>query len=309
MNAFVLAAGFGTRLQPITDRMPKPLVPVLNVPSLCYTLFLLKEAGISRAIINIHHLPDTIRRFFDEHDFGSLDIVLSEEKIILGTGGGLKKCEKLLEGEEFLLINSDIISDIDLSALLAHHRQSGAGGTLALFETPAAFEIGHVGLRDGRVLDFRNMRHTGLLTPFIYTGTGVFRPEIFQHLRDSFSSIVDTGFTGLMDSVGLGGYIHRGFWQDIGTLQSYYRANILDNLRILQLGKKMMLQLGMAPEMISREARISSEADIDNAVIGARCIIESGATVKRSVILPDTIIGRGTIVSDSIAGPGWIISP
>jgi mannose-1-phosphate guanylyltransferase len=309
MNAFILAAGFGTRLQPITDAMPKPLVPVLNVPSLCYTLFLLKEAGISRAIINIHHLPDTIRRFFDEHDFGKLDIVLSEEKIILGTGGGLKKCEKLLKGEEFLLINSDIISDIDISALLCHHRQCGAGGTLALFETPAAFEIGNVGVRDGRVLDFRNMRHTGLMTPFIYTGTAVLGPEIFQHLRNSFSSIVDTGFTGLMDSVGLGCHIHRGFWQDIGTLQSYYRANILDNLRILQLGSKMMPQIGMAPEMISRKARISSGAKIDNAVIGDRCIIEPGAMVTDSVLLPGTTIHRGTIVSGSIAGPGWVIPP
>jgi mannose-1-phosphate guanylyltransferase len=307
MNAFVLAAGFGTRLQPLTDTMPKPLVPVLNVPSLCYTLFLLKEAGIRKAIINIHHHPDSIRSFFDQHDFGSLEIVLSEEKTILGTGGGLKKCEKLLDEGDFLLINSDIISDIDLSALVSCHEQAGVGGTLALYETPLAPSIGHVGVRNGRIHDFRNMRGTGLLSQFIYTGTAVLSPNIFRHLKEEYSGIVDTGFTGLIDHEGLGFYAHPGFWQDIGTLQNFYRANLDDNLLILELEARMKLQIGIFPHMVSALASVSRDARVTGSVIGERCTIAPGAVVEHSVLLPDTVVEPDTVVKNSIVGPGVFI--
>ena len=304
MNAFVLAAGFGTRLQPLTDAMPKPLVPVLNVPSLCYSLFLLKAAGIRRAIINIHHHPESLQRFFDRHDFGSLEIVLSEEREILGTGGGLKKCEKLLDGEEFVLINSDIISDIDLSALIETHKRSGCGGTLALHETPLAAEIGHVGVRDRRVLDFNNRRGTGLSSSFIYTGTAVFSPEIFRHLKAEFSGIVETGFYGLVENEGLAFFEHRGLWQDIGTLPNFYRANLDDNLRILQLAERMKREIGFLPRMISGDASISPDARVKNSVVGANCAIAAGAVVERSVLLPGTIIERGETLRNAIAAPG-----
>ncbi|NTU57903.1 MAG: NDP-sugar synthase [Chlorobiaceae bacterium] len=309
MNAFVLAAGFGTRLQPLTDSMPKPMVPILNAPSLCYSLFLLKEAGIRRAIINIHHHPDSIRRFFDRHDFGDLEIVLSEEKTILGTGGGLKKCEKLLDEGDFLLINSDIISDIDISALVNHHVASGLGGTLALYGTPLATSIGPVGIRDGQVLDFRNMRGTGLLSPFIYTGTAVLGPEIFRHLKEEYSGIVDTGFTGLIDHTGLGCYEHHGLWQDIGTLQNFYRANLDDNLRILELEARMRRQIGIYPHVISETAAISTDARLVRSVVGERCTIGSGAVVEHSVILPETVVPPGAVIRNAIVAPDMLIQP
>ncbi|NTV02609.1 MAG: NDP-sugar synthase [Chlorobiaceae bacterium] len=307
MNAFVLAAGFGTRLQPLTDTTPKPLVPVLNVPSICYTLFLLKEAGFRKAIVNIHHHPESLHRFFGQHDFGSLEVELSEEPTILGTGGGLKKCEHLLAEGDFLLINSDIISDIDLTALVAHHRRSGLGGTLVLHETPLAPEIGQVGVSDGRVLDFRNMRGTGLLSQLIYTGTAVLSPAVFRYLCEEFSSIVDTGFTGLIDNEGLGWHEHRGLWQDIGTLQNFYRANLDDNLRILQLEPRMKQLLGMGPCMVSGSASIHPAAHVHRSVVGDRCVIGAGAGVEHSVLLPDTVVGEGAHIRNSIAGPGWIL--
>ena len=307
MNAFVLAAGFGTRLQPLTDTMPKPMVQILNVPSICYSLFLLKEAGIRKAIINIHHRPESIRRFFEQHDFGSLEIVLSEEITILGTGGGLKKCEKLLDDGDFLLINGDIISDLDITALIRRHRESGLGGTLALYETPLASSIGQVGMRDGRVLDFRNMRGTGLLSPCIYTGTAVLSPEIFRHLRQEHSSIVDTGFTGLIDHVGLGFYEHHGLWQDIGTMENFYRANLDDNLRILELEARMKRQIGIFPHLVSELASISPDAQIAGSVVGEHCSIAPGAVIEHSVLLPGTIVGRDSVINNAIAGPDVLI--
>ncbi len=308
MNAFVLAAGFGTRLQPLTDTMPKPLVPVLNVPSLCYSLFLLAETGIRKAIINIHHHTDQLRNFFDRHDFGSLEIVLSEERDILGTGGGLKKCEALLDDGDFVLINSDIISDMNLRALIETHRRSGCGGTLALHETPLAARIGHVGVRDGRVLDFRNQRGTGLSSPFIYTGTAVLSPAIFRHLKAEFSGIVETGFYGLVDNEGLASFEHCGVWQDIGTLPNFYRANLDDNLRILQLAERMKRAIGLFPRMVSDEASISADARVENSVIGANCSIATGAVVEHAVLLPGATVESDEVVRNAIVAPGIRIS-
>lgn len=304
MNAFVLAAGFGTRLQPLTDTLPKPLVPVLNVPSLCYSLFLLKEAGIKKAIINIHHHPESLLRFFEQHDFGSLEIVLSEEKTILGTGGGLKKCEKLLGEEEFLLINSDIISDMNLPALIEAHRASGCGGTLALHETPLAGEIGTIGIRDGQVLDFRNRRGTGLNSSCIYTGTAILSPAIFRHLSDGFSGIVETGFCGLIDNEGLACFEHRGLWQDIGTLRNYYQANLDDNLRILQLAERMQRQIGLRPHLIADDAVMAPESRIVDSVVGKGCSTGTGCIIEHSVLLPGTIVSPGEVIRNSIAAPG-----
>ena len=106
MKAFVLAAGLGTRLTPLTDHTPKPLIPVLNIPSLFYTFFLLKQAGISEIICNIHHHGDAVRRAIESSELSGLSITFSEEPVILGTGGGLKKCEKLLNDDNFILVNS-----------------------------------------------------------------------------------------------------------------------------------------------------------------------------------------------------------
>jgi mannose-1-phosphate guanylyltransferase len=304
MNAFVLAAGFGTRLQPLTDATPKPLIPVLNVPSLCYSLFLLKEAGIRKAIINIHHHTDQLRDFFDRHDFGSLEIVLSEERDILGTGGGLKKCEALLGDDDFVLINSDIISDMNLQALIEKHRRSGCGGTLALYETPLAGQIGDIGVRDGRVADFRNQRGTGLSSSFIYTGTAVLSPEIFRYLMLEFSGIVETGFYGLVENEGLAFFEHQGLWQDIGTLLNFYRSNLDDNLRILQLAERMKRAIGLFPHMVSPEASISPEARVEGSVIGANCSIPENAVVEHSVLLPGTGVESGESIRNTIAAPG-----
>ncbi len=109
-----------------------------------------------------------------------------------------------------MLVNSDIITDIDLSALIQHHQGTGLPGTLTLFETPAAATIGYVGVENGLVKDFRNLRNTGLVSSLIYTGVAILSPEVFRFMKTEFSGIVDTGFTGLIDNGGLSFYRHDG---------------------------------------------------------------------------------------------------
>ena len=308
MKAFIFAAGFGSRLRPITNFTPKPLVPVLNLPSICYTLALLKEAGIDNVICNVHHHAERIRRFFSENDNFGMDIHISEETTILGTGGGLKRCENLLNDEHFLLINSDIIVDSDLTSLIKHHRSSGNAGTLMLFETPEAKTIGDVGIHERRIWDFRNMRKTGFRSENIYAGAAVLSPLIFRYLSNGFSNIVDTGFTGLIAHESLGYFRHEGFWQDIGTPQHLWKTNIANRHSILTFGNRISRQIGIRPHILSPKAVISSKAIVHESVVGRDCHIEDGAVIRASVVLPETVIAKGTVIERSIAFPGGRLS-
>ncbi len=308
MKAFVLAAGFGTRLRPLTDHTPKPLVPVCNIPCLFYTFSLLKQAGIRQIICNTHHHADAIKRYIESAELPDLDITFSVEPIILGTGGGLKKCEKLLDDGDFLLVNSDIITDIDFAALIRHHRQSGRPGTLTLFETPDAGRIGHIGVEDGEAKDFRNLRGTGLHSSFIYTGTAVLSPEIFRFLKPEFSGIVDTGFTGLVENGGLSYYRHEGVWMDIGTMATYLGANLDRKSLIAAMAGPMTESIGMAPHLLSPDAHISSDSQIEHSVIGSGCRIGPGCTIRNSVLLPGTQIPQGSTLIDSVVDPFNTIS-
>ena len=303
MKAFVLAAGLGTRLRPLTDHIPKPLIPILNIPSLFYTLFLLKQAGIREIICNIHAHADAIKNFIKASDLPGLEISFSEEPVILGTGGGLKKCENLLGTNEFLLVNSDIITDIDFRALLRHHQESGHPGTLTLYATPEASSIGYVGVEDGLVKDFNNRRQTNLVSSFIYTGTAVLSPDIFRFMKAEFSGIVDTGFTGLIDNGGLGYYQHKGLWMDIGTMQSYWQANIKTASIINGLAATMTDMIGMHPHAISSEAFISPNVEISQSVIGKGCHIGKHCTIRNSVLLPGVEVKTGRTIINAVVDP------
>jgi mannose-1-phosphate guanylyltransferase len=263
----------------------------------------LKQAGITEIICNIHHHAIAIRHFIESSDLPGLTITFSEEPLILGTGGGLKKCENLLGSDEFLLVNSDIITDIDFRALINHHHQSGRPGTLTLFETPEAATIGYIGVENGLVKDFRNTRFTGLDSSYIYTGTAVLNPKIFEFLKEEFSGIVDTGFTGLIDNGGLSYYRHEGLWMDIGSMQNYWRANLDATSVITGMSDQMNLAIGRRPHSISPDASISSAAEVSGSVIGKGCHIGADCTIINSVLLPGVIVKPGTAIINAVVDP------
>ena len=303
MKAFILAAGLGSRLRPITDVTPKPLIPVLNLPSICYTLSLLKEAGIDTVICNVHHHAERIGRFFFDNSSFGMDIHISEETSILGTGGGLKHCENMLDNEPFILINSDIIADFNLKSFIDSYNSSNNAGSLILYKTPEAKAIGDVGIDKERVWDFRNMRNTGLRSEYIYAGAAVLGPSIFRYLSKGFSSIVDTGFTGLITHESLGYFSHEGFWQDIGTPESLWQANIENTENILEIGERVTRQLGTGPHTLSPSALVAADATVHQSVIGRDCRIEEGASIRHSVVLPETTIAKNEVLDRMIAFP------
>ena len=299
MKGFIFAAGFGERLRPITEAMPKSLVPVMNIPAICYPLMKMKKAGIRDIVINLHYMPDDIARFFAMHNNFGLNITFSFEPEILGTGGGLKKCEKLLHDDDFIIMNSDIIADIDLNALAAHHRQAKVSATVALYQTERAASIGPVAVREGCVIDFKNFLGSGVPSEYIYTGTALCSPVIFRFLREEFSSIVYTGYTGIIGDSRLGAYVHRGYWHDIGTAESYRRANLglLDEQDAV--AREARIMPGLDAQAVARGVDTGT-AVIEHSVIGAGSFVGDGAVIRNSVLLPGSVADPKSVIENSV---------
>ena len=132
MKAMVLAAGFGNRLQPLTSILPKPMFPVLGRPLLSHTFDILKSANITDIAVNVHHLPDYIIDYYENEKPPDLNLYFSREEKILGTAGGIKKMENFLKDDPFILINSDIISDINLNKVIDFHKVNNSKLTLVV---------------------------------------------------------------------------------------------------------------------------------------------------------------------------------
>ena len=306
MKAFVLAAGFGERLRPITDDMPKALIPVLNLPSICYALFLLKEAGITDAVCNLHYRGEQIVDYLRSKKNFGMDLTFSHEEKILGTGGGLKKCQDYFD-EDFILINTDIILDVDLDSLIEVHRRSAHPATLLLHDTDKADQIGPVEVDGDRVKGFQGRSADEPVSSLIYTGAAMLSTKVFDYLTLTFSSVVNTAFEGLISDLSLGHTVHRGFWYDIGNMTDYWETNIRHHRDVLGLKARIEDVLGESPHLISSQSRIASSAVVKKSVIARDAKIGSGVRVEESVILPGSVVKRDTAVRRSVTYPGGVI--
>src|SRR5919108_2695 len=134
MKALILAAGYGTRLRPLTERIPKPLLPVAGQPILVWNLLLLKRHGITDVVINLHHLGEQIVQAIGNGSRFGMRVAYSHEPTLLGTGGGIQQAAPLLKDGPFLVVNGDTLSACDLTELIAAHRAGKASATLVLRE-------------------------------------------------------------------------------------------------------------------------------------------------------------------------------
>ena len=291
MKAFLLAAGYGERLGGITGTMPKPLVPVLNVPSICYSLTLLKEAGITDIVCNLHYRHRQILDYFSEHDGFGLNIAFSHEKEILGTGGGLMNCREHFSDGPFIYMNSDVISDLDLPSLLRSYDPSRDGGVLAL--AAAGPGSGPVSAAGDRFFNLRKLLLLSADPAHDFLGAAVLSPEIFRYLRAGFSDIVETGLIELVRRGRLGFVEHGGSWYDIGTPESYRLANVGLINRGNPFAERILRALGLVSEPVSGGARIGAGAAVLRSAIGPGCVVGEGALVEDSVLLPGARVGRG----------------
>ncbi len=311
MKAMVLAAGFGTRLQPLTHVLPKPMFPVLGRPLLSHTFDILESANITDVAVNVHHLPDFIINYFEKKKIHDLNLHFSREEKILGTAGGIKKMEGFLEGGPFILINSDIITDIKLDKVIDFHKKNNSKLTLVVRQDifPEQYDSIEI-CKDGRIVHFvgaSSMNIPGNTTRVMFTGIQIIEPEIFERIPEGqFCGTTESIFPQMIkDEVPVYGYLHNGYWKDMGNRENYLQVNsdALDE-RVSLKGvspNELNNPLIIPPVLVDRNCQVAENSQIGPyTVIGPNCNIKSGAIIENSILWEGVTIGAGSNIKGSV---------
>lgn len=333
LAGMVLCAGLGTRLRPLTERVPKPAVPVCGVPLVRWSLALLAGAGVRRAVVNVHHLPDEMADAASRAaDALGLALSISREPVIAGTGGALREARAALAGADtLLLVNGDVLFDLDLPAAIAAHRGSGALATMVLLPMPEGARYASVEVDPGgavrRIAGAFGPGGAGL-SPWHFSGVHVLSPAILDRVGAApFEADVNRHvYPPLMASGAVRGHVASGYWNDLGTPARYLEAS-----RDLLAGRVPLGRFTGAhpfaaaqeiapgvgalpgarvaagarlhgPALIGAGADIEAGAEIGpEAVIGAGCRVPAGAAARRAVLWEGTALAPGEVVEDAIA--------
>jgi mannose-1-phosphate guanylyltransferase len=295
-QAFVLGAGLGTRLRPLTEDRPKPLIPIFQKPLITFALDHLIDLGVKSFIINTHHRAAAFQELLSEESYGGHPVRLVHEPEILGTGGGIKNVEPLLHDEHFITYSGDILTDIDLKPLLDEHLGAGNDATLALRDTDLGKDVA---LDGNRVVDMTN--RYGREGRYDFAGICVWTRAIFERIPPTRNlSYIPI----LAEWIGQGGKIggvvlQDGLWFNIGSRTEYLEVH------------RTILEKDWKPDYVKTagwSAPIAVSADVDPtaqvrgcSVVGADCRVGSGA------ILEDTILWPGAQIASRSELQGCIV--
>jgi mannose-1-phosphate guanylyltransferase len=284
-QAFVLAAGLGKRLRPLTDELPKPLIPIFQKPLITFALDHLLAAGMNRFVVNTHRHAESLQNFFATNEYAGFPVSLVHEPDLLETGGGIKNVERYLGSEAFITYSGDILTDMDLQPLIDEHFLRGNEVTLALRET--RFAPG-VALRDHRVVDISS--RYGVAGNYDFANIAVWSPSVFQrippHKKISFIPI-------LADWIGQGGRIggvvtNDGKWFNIGSRTDYldvHRTILRENW------KPHFVKTQQWPERIASSAIVEPSTQLRGCtVVGPNCRIGTEAILEDTILWPDAEI-------------------
>lgn len=229
MRALLLAAGFGKRLAPLTLHTPKPLVAVNGLPLILYNLALLKKHGITDVVINLHYLGNHIRRFLGNGKKLGFTILYSMEPHILGTGGGVRKACRRFDGD-FLVLNSDTISDINLTQIIKQHKNSENVATLALRQHVDDKIYGRLYFRGKKLVSILEKPKNGITKHGHYTGIYVLNKnraeKTWQHIKvgREFCIFRHAFIPSLKSGDAFGAFVQKGYWNDCGTLAALAKS-------------------------------------------------------------------------------------
>jgi mannose-1-phosphate guanylyltransferase len=299
MKGVVLVGGFGTRLRPLTETIKKELLPLVDRPILDHTLDRLGSHGVHEVIMSSPYLESAFHPFIEGRQ-GDPKITWVTETEPLDTGGAIVNTLEFLDDEPFFALNGDILTDLDLSAMLAFHTDRGAQVTIALHRVDDARAFGLVDTDDeGRVLAFREKpadpipgdvnAGTYLLDPAVLRRWSPDRPISIE--REIFPEVIAAG-------AAVFGYPGNCYWMDLGTPEKYLQAH-----RDMLAGE--VRGVSYEAPWIAPTADVEAGATIDEAsAVGAEARVAPGARVERSVIHPGASLASDATVADSIVGPG-----
>jgi mannose-1-phosphate guanylyltransferase len=304
MKAMVLAAGVGSRLEPLTSQLPKPLVPVANTPVMEHILALLKKHGITEVISNLHYLPEKIQAHFgDGRDFG-MHLQFKLEKELSGDAGGVRACKDFFGGETFIVLMGDLLTDANLTRIIDEHKKKKALATIAIKEVDDVSQFGVAVTNDaGFITGFQEKpKPEEALSKYASTGIYVLEPEIFDHIpgegvygfgRQLFPTLVENGLPVL------GSKIDDCYWSDVGTINQYRLSNF-DAVHGLV---KVSLPPHSMPRLIlDAGASLADDVDVQgHLLLGRNSKVAAGATIRGTVVVGhNCTIGEGAHLQDTV---------
>ena len=306
-----MAAGLGTRLRPLTDFLPKPMVPIANRPVLHHLLNLLARHDIREVGINIHVFPELLKAYFGDGSALGMSIQWSEEAVLLGTAGGTKKLEDYWGREPILVTSGDGLHDVDVTALIGHHRRTGGLATLAVKPVGDPSAYGVVILdRDTRVRGFQEKPHRDeARSDLANCGVYVVEPELLDRIPADIQYDFGTDVWPSLVAAGepVYAYTTMAYWNDVGGLDEL-RNSILDavsgRVRIdvpgTEVGPGVWAEAG---------CRIDPSASVEGPVVlGRNVVIEAGAAIRGPAALgADSRVGKGAAIRSAALLPGSVV--
>ena len=286
-QAFVLGAGLGLRLRPMTEHTPKPLVPIFQKRLITFSLDHLRSLGVDSFVINTHRLPEQFEEVFSTGEYEGAPVKLAHEPSLLETGGGIKNAEAFLRADEpFIVYSGDILTDIDLQPLIDAHFSEGNDVTLALRATGLGTSMA---VRDGRVLDIGGKYgHAGSCD---FANISIWSPAIFERIapREKISFVpVLVDWIGQGAKVG-GVLLNERKWFNIGSRAGYLEVH------------RTIADESWKPAYVTEHTwpvRIAPDAEIDpSARLDGVCSIGAGARIGRDAVLKNTIVWPGAQIA------------
>jgi len=294
MKAMILAAGFGTRLFPLTIDRTKPAIPFLGKPLVGYVAEYIAKFGFTEVVVNLHHQPESVKKALgDGANYGVKIHYTLEEPKILGTAGALDNARQYLENETFLIVNGKIITDIDISAALETHRKSGALATMVLKPNPKRERFTIVETKGNLITGFGDFpelisedqianRKSQIQNPLMFTGIHILEPRVFDYIpRGVYSDIVPTFYRpAIAKGEKIVAHITNGNWFELSTIPRY-----LDISLAMLNGQKEKIVRG-------ENCKISVSATVKDSVIWDDVSIADGAQISKTIIADGVKIGR-----------------
>jgi len=297
MEAIILVGGLGTRLRPLTHTIPKPLLPLANIPMVERMIRNLPEVFDS-AILAVNYGLKEMQEYFAGRDIGKKVIIVPEEKP-LGTGGAMRNCIDHITGTT-AVFNGDVVTSVDLNEMLEQHIKTKAKGTLALWEVDDPSRFGVVELKNGEILQFQEKPERGTeLSNLINAGTYLLEPELIEIIPSNQKISIERDIYPKVAGNGLYGFPFEGYFIDSGTPESYLYANfksIGNTGTVSHSGASIR-----GPVIIDKTAQLQDCIIGPNALIGPNVKMEK-CVVRNTVILSD-VVGYGGVVENCILGP------
>jgi mannose-1-phosphate guanylyltransferase / phosphomannomutase len=318
-----MAGGEGTRLRPMTANQPKPLLPVANRPIMEHVLRLLKKHRFEETVVTVQFLAALVRNYFGDGEDVGMRLQYATEETPLGTAGSVKNAEDALKDDTFLVISGDALTDMDLTEMVRFHKDKGALVTVGLTRVPDPLEFGIVITEeDGRIQRFLEKPTWGqVFSDTVNTGVYIMEPEVLAEVsaKESVDWSHDVFPKLLQRGAPVYGWVSERYWEDVGTLESYLKAQadvlarrVEVDIAGFELSPGVWLGEGAVvdpdavltgPVVVGEYAKVEAGAHLrEYSVIGANVVVKEGAFIHRAVVHNNVFVGPGATLRGCVVG-------